>query len=110
MKRYAWLACFACLSAFLIGCSGEEAPADEATETTTTAPAGGSEEGSVELVAFTNGDGKLVCPLMGSVIENEEDAVGWVEHDGKKYAMCCAPCLEKGTKDPAMVAEKAAEL
>ena len=110
MKRFTWLACFACLSFALVGCASEEAPADDAEETAVTSPAGESTEGETQLVDFTNEDGKLVCPMMGSVIENKEDAVGWVEHDGVNYAMCCAPCMETGSKNPELVAQKAAEL
>lgn len=57
--------------------------------------------------AFKGSDGKLVCPLMGSKMDSESDAVGHVDHEGVRYYMCCSSCLEMGQKDPAMVAKKA---
>lgn len=114
MKRLAWLVCGAMLAGVLIGCSSEgetTEPATGETETSSTSPeAGTGSEGSAQLVEYRNADGKLVCPLMNAVIEDEAKVVSWVEHEGTKYAMCCPACAKKGKEDPALVAEKASAL
>lgn len=58
-------------------------------------------------VAFTNDEGKLICPVMGTPIESEEKAVGYADHDGKRYYFCCDGCPEQFKADPAKYAEGA---
>lgn len=111
MKRWTLLLVSSALFAFMVGCQAAEpegtGTAEPATtsETSSTAPSG-----SMELVEYRNKDGKLVCPMMGEVIEDESKVEAWVAHEGKNYAMCCASCVGPAKKDPAMVAQKAAEL
>ena len=111
MKLTMWLACLAVGSVLLTGCSSADAgePAGTTEGTTSSTSTDRGEEGSMEMVEYRNADGKLVCPLMNSVIEDESTIKGWVEHDGKKYAMCCDVCAKKGKEEPALVAQKAAE-
>ncbi|MEX2242295.1 MAG: YHS domain-containing protein [Fimbriimonadaceae bacterium] len=58
-------------------------------------------KGDMKPVAFTNGDGELICPVMKSVIKSENTAVGFHDHEGKRYYFCCDGCPEVFKKDPA---------
>lgn len=112
MKKWTLLLVASALFSVLIGCQAAE-PEGKETETpttTTSSTAEPSPEGSAKLVEYRNKDGKLVCPIMGEVIEDESKVEDWVQHEGKNYALCCASCVGPAKKDPAMVAQKAAEL
>lgn len=124
MKAFVTSSLCALALVFVVGCSGTAEPATTdtppTTETSTTeTPSTDSgattpsedkpAEGAIasDPTAFKGSDGKLVCPLMGSKMDSESDAVGHVDHEGVRYYMCCSSCLEMGQKDPAMVAKKA---
>lgn len=114
MKK--WLALFSLIAAIgaVTGCQptepegveGGAKPAGTSESSTTTSQG----TGSTQLVEYRNKDGKLVCPIMNSVIDDESKIKGWVEYEGKKYAMCCDSCAKVGPKDPALVAKKASEI
>ena len=40
--------------------------------------------------------GNATCPVSGDKISGKD----FVEHDGKKYGLCCAMCAGKFTKNP----------
>ena len=71
----------------------------KAADTTTMAapPA----QGEMKPVAFTNDKGELICPVMKSVIASEKGAVGYQDHEGKRYYFCCDGCPQVFKKDPA---------
>lgn len=101
----------------LWGCNKtEEQPADSkppADSTSSTAPEQPAPEpntgnAAAEPVAYTNDKGELVCPVMGTVIESKEKAVGYQDYEGTRYYFCCGGCPEQFKKDPAKYAKKAA--
>jgi len=99
---------FATVLAFGTGCASEEGTAENSTpepEVTQTESQGTDD--SMETVAFTNEDGELLCPVMGSVIESKEDAVGHADHDGKRYYFCCGGCPDEFKANPEKYAEGA---
>lgn len=53
-----------------------------------------------KVVAFTNADGKLVCPVMGNEISSAKDAVGYQDYKGKRYYFCCDGCPQSFKADP----------
>jgi hypothetical protein len=96
------------IAAFVfVGCAAEPEAAAPTGEANSAAKVetGGS---TSEPVAFKNKDGKLVCPMMGVEMKDESEAVGYVDHEGTRYFMCCDSCLKMGKNDSAKVAEKAA--
>lgn len=52
--------------------------------------------------------GNLVCPVSGDEVAKGDKAV-FVEHHGKKYALCCKMCVKDFRKDPDKFAAKAEE-
>lgn len=87
---------------FLAGCNTQTASNEEAnnssTHTETPVTSESTDEPSV--VNFTNDDGELVCPVMGSVIESEDKAVGHSDYNGKRYYFCCGGCPSSFDEDP----------
>lgn len=84
----------------LVGCqtgTSSGTTGDLESTTTQTTP-----EATSEPVAYTK-DGKLFCPIMKSEIASKEKAVGYVDHKGTRYYMCCQPCLDQAQKDPAIL-------
>jgi len=57
-------------------------------------------KGDMKPVAFTNDKGELICPVMKSVIASENNAVGFQDHEGKRYYFCCDGCPQVFKKDP----------
>lgn len=91
----------------LTGCAAQ--PEDSPKETVpATVETGIGDSGTSEPVVFKTKDGKMVCPMMGVEMKDESEAVGYVDHEGTRYYMCCDACLKMGKDDPAKVAEKAA--
>ena len=95
---------------FVGGCSTTEAPNDTETSEISGSldePVAREEtagDSDMELAAFKNEDGDLACPVMGSVIISEDDAVGYQDHDGTRYYFCCGGCPEEFAADPAKYA------
>ncbi len=85
-------------AALLAGCSPDPAPETAAGPRPTAAPSA-PVKGAV--VAHRNAEGKLECPVMHAPIESEAQAVGYQDHEGKRYYFCCAACPEKFKADPA---------
>jgi YHS domain-containing protein len=56
-------------------------------------------------VDYTNEKGELVCPVMGTVIESKDKAVGHQEYNGKTYYFCCGGCPDQFAEDPAKYAK-----
>lgn len=50
------------------------------------------------------GEEMVVCPVMGTKMAKSK-AFAVREYKGKKYYLCCPPCVEKFDKDPAKYAE-----
>jgi len=88
------------LFAFIVAGCGQ--PAESATPEPSTSPTT-STEAPVEstTVAFTNNKGEIVCPVMGTTIEDKDKAVGHQDHNGKRYYFCCAGCPDQFKDDPA---------
>jgi YHS domain-containing protein len=88
------------LFAFVVAGCGQ--PAEPATPEGGTAPTT-TTEAPVESTpaAFTNEKGEIVCPVMGTVIENKDKAVGYQDHNGKRYYFCCGGCPDQFKDDPA---------
>lgn len=63
------------------------------------------EDAEVEVVAFTNEEGALLCPVMGNVIASEDDALGYQDYEGKRHYFCCAGCTEQFEAAPEKFAE-----
>ncbi|MBL8088397.1 MAG: YHS domain-containing protein [Chthonomonas sp.] len=93
----------ACSLAFT-GCGNKGT--DTASSSTTTEVKTPGATGAVEPVAYTNAEGKLLCPVMGTVVESPEKAVGHQDYEGKRYYFCCGGCPEKFKADPAKYAKK----
>lgn len=88
--------------AVLFGCSSST----DVVET----PAGGTGTTlASDMKVHKNEEGKAVCPVMKVVIDDPAKAVGYIDHEGTRYYMCCDSCLEKGKADPASIAAAAAK-
>jgi YHS domain-containing protein len=61
--------------------------------------------GGALVVDFTNEEGRIVCPVMGSPIADKAKAAGHADHDGKRYHFCCDGCPEAFAKDPEKYAD-----
>lgn len=87
------------LFAFVVAGCGQ--PAEPASGDTDTKPTT-TTEAPVESApaAFTNEKGEIVCPVMGTVIEDKDKAVGHQDHNGKRYYFCCGMCPDKFKADP----------
>ncbi|MCE9557544.1 MAG: YHS domain-containing protein [Armatimonadetes bacterium] len=81
----------------LAGCQSkvEETPAPAAPATTKT-----------DLVDNVNGEGKLLCPVMNTVVDSKEAAHGYQDYNGKRYYFCCDKCPSSFKADPAKYASK----
>lgn len=98
------------------GCNQSEKPTDNqppSDSTSTTAPEQPAPEPGVgnsttEPVAYTNEKGEIVCPVMGTVIESKDKAVGYQDYNGVRYYFCCDGCPEQFKKDPDKYAKKGA--
>ncbi|MBX3117447.1 MAG: YHS domain-containing protein [Fimbriimonadaceae bacterium] len=82
---------------FIVGCSQ---PAD------TPSPAKGEDSAASTPVpstpaAFTNDKGQILCPVMGTVVEDKSKAVGYQDYNGKRYYFCCGSCPDEFKADPA---------
>lgn len=104
MKNWTLALLSALALALVIGCgspAADSASTEAAPDTKATAPAGGAEP-----VAYTNAEGKLLCPVMNSVIASKEDAISYQDYEGKRYYFCCGGCPEKFKAEPAKYAKK----
>lgn len=85
------------LAISLVGCKAE----DPEIDTSASEPAGSK---SVSLPAgttiYANAKGVAVCPIMKDEIADVTKASGHYDYKGKRYYMCCPPCLERVEKDP----------
>lgn len=100
MTKFTLFAALAMLGAsVLAGCQGGT-PAEAAPESAQQS----TPEAANEPVAYTK-DGKLFCPIMKSEIASKEKAVGYVDHKGTRYYMCCKPCLDQAQKNPNIIDE-----
>lgn len=81
----------------------QEKPAPDANVGGATAHAGDT---TAEPIAFTNDKGQIVCPVMGTVIESKDKAVGYQDYEGVRYYFCCDGCPEQFKKDPEKYAKK----
>ncbi|MGI8924314.1 MAG: YHS domain-containing protein [Fimbriimonadales bacterium] len=52
-------------------------------------------------VPYRNAGGKLVCPVMKTVIASEKKASGFSDYKGKRYYFCCDACKPAFDKNPA---------
>ncbi len=55
-------------------------------------------------VPHRNAGGKLVCPVMKTVIASEKKASGFSDYKGKRYYFCCGACKPAFDKNPAKFA------
>ncbi|MCG9895520.1 MAG: hypothetical protein MH204_08600 [Fimbriimonadaceae bacterium] len=113
MKAFAIIPALLGMSLVLLGgCATElesDAPAPQSTTEQAGADAAKAAPTDAELglpdglVAFRNEEGKLYCPLMRHAMDSADEAEGYVDHNGKRYYMCCASCLAKAQKDPSIL-------
>ncbi len=84
------------------------APSDSTSSTTPEKPAPdpGVGDSTAEPIAFTNDKGQIICPVMGSVIEDKSKAVGYQDHEGMRYYFCCDGCPDQFKNDPDKYAKK----
>jgi len=95
------------------GCNqkSEETPTDttktdsstssKSSSMNTTTPGDKAPEANpAEPVAFTNDKGQIVCPVMGTVIEDPKKAVGYEDYEGKRYYFCCDGCPSQFKANP----------
>ncbi len=107
MKNWTLALLSASVLAVLVGCGGPAADSaftEAAADTKASAPA--TPAGGAEPVAYTNAEGKLLCPVMNSVIASKEDAISYQDYEGKRYYFCCGGCPEKFKAEPAKYAKK----
>lgn len=64
---------------------------------------------SPELFAAAPTRESLTCPVMGTVMPNHRSAVGYVDHAGVRYYLCCDGCDQTFQQDPAQYAAKVAK-
>ena len=88
------------LAISLVGCKGEDSEIDTSvnetkSNTTASLPAG--------TTIYANAMGVAVCPIMKDEIADITKASGHYDYKGKRYYMCCPPCLEKVEKDPTIL-------
>ena len=83
------------LGLLIAGCStdAEPGPTKAAVAPPTTAKADA-------LPVHRDAEGRLLCPVMKTVIASEKEAVGFADHDGERYYFCCAMCPDKFKADP----------
>lgn len=91
----------ALLVATSIGCGGGAQEQTTPKQDDSSAAAGELNGATTEPVAFTNANGEIVCPVMGTVIASKDKAVGHQDYEGKRYYFCCGECPEVFAKDPA---------
>lgn len=96
MKKLVWgvLAC-----GVVMGCASP-APETAAKVEKAAAPVGKKQ------VVYRNGEGRLLCPVMNTVIASEKDAVGYQDYKGTRYYFCCEMCPPKFKSDPEKYAAK----
>jgi len=87
-------------AAFIVGCSTS---ADVAVT-----PAGSAEAVPAGITVHKNAAGKVFCPIMKAEIEDPSKAVGYVDHEGTRYYMCCESCLERAKADPSILSKASA--
>jgi YHS domain-containing protein len=98
MKKISIIAASSALIAAAFGVAG-----CSNTDTATTLTTKSEAPGTATPVAFTNSEGQIVCPVMGTVT-SEKDAVGYQDYNGKRYYFCCDDCPDKFKADPAKYA------
>lgn len=101
LAQFVSIGIFAATMCALIGCGSETADSDQ--DTAAQGSASGTDV-SLEPVAYTNADGELICPVMGSVT-TKETAVGHADHNGKRYYFCCDGCPQAFSADPEKYAQ-----
>lgn len=83
----------------LLGCAKENAPSS--AETPTKAASNDLYKDSLPgPEPFTNAEGKLICPVMGTTIESPDKAVGYEDYKGKRYYFCCDGCPDEFHANP----------
>jgi YHS domain-containing protein len=55
--------------------------------------------------AHKNAEGKLVCPVMKSVVASADKASGYSDYKGKRYYFCCGGCKPMFDKNPEKFAQ-----
>lgn len=103
MKKISIIAASSALIAAALGMAGCSNTDNASTDTTTTPTTKSEAPGTATPVAFTNSEGQIVCPVMGTVT-SEKDAVGYQDYNGKRYYFCCDDCPDKFKADPAKYA------
>ncbi len=109
MKNWILALLSASALALLVGCgspSTDSASTSDSADTKASASAPATPAGGAEPVAYTNAEGKLLCPVMNSVIASKEDAISYQDYEGKRYYFCCGGCPEKFKAEPAKYAKK----
>lgn len=104
------------LGSLVVGCSQPAA-------TNTTAPSKLSEKefqdesGKMAAAAWPtdvkihrNKEGKVVCGVLGDVIESPDKSVGFQDYKGQRYYFCCEGCPESFKKEPEKYADKSPAL
>ncbi len=54
-----------------------------------------------------NKEGKVACPVMGTLIESPDKAVGYQDYNGVRYYFCCDMCPPKFKENPSLYADRA---
>ena len=97
-NSFVTLGVIALFAIVVAGCGQPAEPASReagsARTTTTEAPV------EATPAAFTNKKGEIVCPVMGTVIEDKDKAVGHQDHNGKRYYFCCGGCPDQFKDNP----------
>lgn len=52
----------------------------------------GASTSGMKLAVYKNAEGKITCPVMDVAIDSESAAVGFADHNGKRYYFCCDGC------------------
>jgi YHS domain-containing protein len=91
----------------LAGCAKQDqATAEPASASTTSASDKKVAAPDGSPVAYRNAQGQLLCPVMNAPVKSEEDAVGFQDYEGTRYYFCCGACPDKFKADPAKYAKK----
>lgn len=59
-----------------------------------------------QVPAHRDDQGRLICPVMGTVIASEDKAFDSHDHNGVRHYFCCASCPDQFKADPEKYLQK----
>jgi YHS domain-containing protein len=86
---------FGVAALIVVGCQSNT-PSDSPTAKTPVA----EKQKVAQLAAYRDDQGRLICPVMGTVIASEDKAFDSYDHNGVRYYFCCGGCPEQFKANP----------